>query len=129
MRNCLAVFLLAALYGCAAPPDLTESPDLSEADRLAAKRLAQQITMNCRYERSFTGNYYRAPVEMKYTEVARIRRLYTSPSGWYKAEYSADNVDGIAYQNPASRSFVCSASMWEKLPYHRTVTFTEVGRK
>lgn len=129
MRNCIALLLIAGLFGCAAPPDLAENPDIPDAERAAAKFAAQQITKHCRYERSPVRNYYRPPVELKFEQTVRIRRLHTSSSGWFKAEYATELLDGIAYLHPASGRLVCGDELWKEITARRTVTFTEVGRK
>jgi hypothetical protein len=129
MRIGIALLLVASLHACSVTPDLKESRDIPEADRAAAMHLAQLVSTRCRYERSLVRNSYRPPVVTKFTELAHIRRLYTSPSGWYKAEAIADGVEGIAYYQQASGRFVCGEPMWQKLPFSSTVIFTEVGRK
>jgi hypothetical protein len=129
MRIGIASLLLAGLYGCSVTPDLKESQDIPAADRAAALHMAQLINTRCRYERSLVRNSYRPAAVTKFTELPHIRRLYTSPSGWYKAEAIADGVEGIAYYQKASGMFVCGEPMWDKLPLSKTVTFVEVGRK
>ena len=129
MRNGIALLLLASLSACSISPDLKLSQDIPEADRAVAMHMSQLISTRCRYERSLVRNSYRPPVVTRFTEQAHIRRLYTSPSGWYKAEAIADGVEGTAYYQKASGMFVCGEPMWDQLPLSKTVTFVEVGRK
>jgi hypothetical protein len=126
MRNGIALLLLASLSACSVTPDLKDSREIPEADRATAMRMAQLVSTRCRYERSLVRDGYRPPVVTKFTELPHIRRLYTSSSGWYKAEAIADGVQGMAYYQQASGRFVCGEGMWDKLPFSSTVTFSEV---
>lgn len=125
MKHAMPVLCLV-LTACVATTDLKRSGTLSDADRQVAQTMAERSTAVCSVERIRKGTTVREPETVKFTHLAEIRRLFRSNTGWYKAHFFADGVDGVSYLNIRTQHFMCSEALWQRLSNSSLVEFSEI---
>lgn len=117
---------LSALAACASM-DLRMSGTLNPEDARSAGRLAEAVQRQCVHYRFLEGAIQqKTSGDMRFSAPPEIRRLYTSRSGWTKAEFFGDRVFGVAYYHEASDRIVCGDSAWAMNPSNASVVFEDV---
>lgn len=121
--SCAALTL--AITGCAT--DLRTSGTLSPEDTRIAGRVAEAVQRKCIHYRYAEGaTPQKTSGDLKFSAPPQIRRLFTSPTGWAKAEFFGDGVWSNVYYHEASDRIACGDALWQTNTSNAGVVFTEV---
>jgi hypothetical protein len=122
----IPILAITFTLGCASQSDMRLDESLTPSDRALAARMAELTKDRC--VRQTYGQTTAMPPtgQTKISSLPIVKRLYTSESGWVKAEVTADGAwDNIYFLEPKN-AIVCGEPNWQKLADSGSVNFIDV---
>ena len=116
------------LSGCLATIDLTKDANpLPEKERRIVREIAQIAPNVCGIFEHY-GDYRPVGGARRIVLPIEVKRLYTSPTDWYKVDFAVQGVWGEGYYNDKTKVFICGDKSWAMYSDSQDVRFIEFGK-
>ena len=126
IRFASVCFAFVLITGCAIQGDMRLDESLTNSDRALAARIAELTKDRC--VRHVYGRTTELPVvsSIKIGSLPTVKRLYTSDSGWVKAEVTGEGAWDNIYFLESKNTLVCGEPNWQKLSDSPSIRFVDV---
>ncbi len=124
---CLSVSMFI-LSGCLATTDLLTDGKLSPTHLKFAQEIADKTIVTC-VTVKYRGSDETPSNQMKFSERPEIKSLWSSDSGWFKANLLVDQTWDYVYYNSSNGKLICGQKNWDSYSEARTIQFTRVDVK